>query len=77
MQPRIVQDLVGVDVTYSRDDFLVQEQGFDLGPPRTDCTRQLIPFEPIVERLWSERSEPLLELPGVEQPRPRETRLVP
>src|SRR5215204_3910516 len=77
MQPRIVQDLVHVDVTYSRDDFLVQEQGLDLGPPRTDLARQIIPSEPFFERLRPQRRESFLELPGVQQPRPREARLVP
>src|SRR4051794_21913404 len=77
MQPCIVQDLVRVDITYSRNHFLVQEQGFDLGPPRTDLARQIIPSEPLFERLRPQRREPLLELPGVQQPRPREARLVP
>ena len=41
MQPRIVQDLIGVDVPYAGDDFLIQEQGLYLGPPRTDGTLQI------------------------------------
>src|SRR5215211_1151707 len=77
MQPRIVQYLVHVDVTYSRNNFLVQEQWLDLGLPRTDLARQIIPFESIFERLRTQGREPLLELPGVQQPRPREARLVP
>ena len=41
MQPRIVQDFIGVDVPYPGDDLLIQEQGLYLGPPRTDGTLQI------------------------------------
>ena len=53
MQPRIVQDLIGVDVPYARDDFLIQEQGLYLGPPRTDSPLQISRIELFVEGLWS------------------------
>src|SRR5688572_26218589 len=53
MQPRIVQDLIGVDVPYTRDDFLIQEQGLYLGPPRTDDPLQVPCIELFLEPLWS------------------------
>jgi hypothetical protein len=76
MQPRIVQDLIGVDVSYAGDDFLIQEQGLYLAPPRTDGTLQISRVELFLEGLWSQRGEPLLEFVRVEQARPCEARLV-
>jgi hypothetical protein len=53
MQPRIVEDLIGVDVPYTLDDFLIQEQGLYLGPSRTDDPLQVPRIELSLERLWS------------------------
>src|ERR671920_1072282 len=76
MQPRIVQDFIGVDVSYAGDDFLIQEQGLYLGSPRTDGPLQISRIELFLQGLWSERGEPLLEFVRAEQARPREARLI-
>src|SRR5918999_1434208 len=76
MQPRIVQDFIGVDVSYAGDDFLIQEQGLYLGSSRTDGTLQISRVELFLQGLWSERGEPLLEFVSVEQARSCEARLV-
>src|SRR3712207_5357737 len=77
MQPRVEEDLVRVDVAYAGDNFLIQNQRLYLGPPGTEGLAQIFYTEPLIEGLRAQRREPRLQLARIEQPRPREARLIP
>src|SRR5215207_454468 len=77
MQPRVVEDLVRVDVAHPGDHLLIQQQGLYLGSARTEPVAQVRRRKVLPERLRTQRREPLLELLLPQQTRPGEPGLVP
>jgi hypothetical protein len=48
MQPRVEEDLVGVDVAYAGYHLLVQDQGLYLGSPGTEGLTQIFYIETLL-----------------------------